>query len=346
MTLSYEELDRAIGEINAGQKVVYVNNEAGEEVPVLFRHPSHKDKEISFFVYNEAIRKGKEEGLLSNTEMEELAKTRTFFSEENSEKLKKLESKIKGQKVLLAKTTRVPARRNRVKEVIDRLEKEASSLRYIRDSYLENTRERKAAESRLLFLTHKSTFNPLEDVLYWKEYKDFEDEKDVLFRREVFTNFVIFYHGLSSTIIRYIARSNLWRIRYTTAVKTGANLFGTSINEYTTDQLMLVYWSNYYQSIYEMMSDDRPPESIIEDDAALDAYMKDWHAEKSRDDAASKGAKSQYGKPSAWDKGEVLVFKSNSMYEDIEYSETLAERNPGASSKDAAAFGRSKDKNK
>lgn len=344
MSLNYEELSRVIGEINAAQKVSYVRNIDAKDVPVLFRHPSHRDKEISFFVYNEAIRNAEEMGIPSNAEMEALSKTRKFFSEEDSKKLEKLEKKIKGQQVLLSKTTRVPARRNRVKEVIEKLESEALTLRYYRDMHLENTRERKAAEERLLFLTYKSTYDPLEDKPYWETYEDFKNEKDIVFRRDVFTNFVIFYHGLPSSTIRFVARSNLWRIRYTTAIKTGAELFGTSISEYSTDQLMLVYWSNYYQSIYEMMSDDRPTESIIEDDASLDAYMKDYHAERNREDAARAGKNSTYGKPSAWDKGEVLVFKSNNMYEDIEYSDTLAEKSAGKASVDAAAFGRSKDK--
>jgi hypothetical protein len=347
LSLNYEELSRAIGEINASQKVVYVKNAQGREVPVLFRHPSHRDKEISFFVYNEAIRTAEEMGIPSNADMEDLAKTRKFFSEADSKKLEKLEKKIKGQQVLLSKTTRVPARRNRVKEVIEKLESEALTLKYFRDIHLENTRERKAAEEKLLFLTYKSTSDPLEDKPYWESYEDFKDEKDIVLRRDVFTNFVIFYHGLPASTIRFIARSNLWRIRYTTAIKTGAELFGTSISDYSTDQLMLVYWSNYYQSIYEMMSEDRPPESIIEDDASLDAYMKDYHAERSRDDAARAGKNNTYGKPSAWDKGEVLVFKSNDMHGDIEYSDTLAEKaagKVGKSSVDAAAFGRSKDK--
>ena len=56
-----------------------------------------------------------------------------------------------------------------------------------------------------------------------------------------------------------------------TAVKTSDPLFGIPISDYSVDQLMVLYWSHYYQSIYEMLPDDRPEETIIEDDAALDA---------------------------------------------------------------------------
>ena len=110
---------------------------------------------------------------------------------------------------------------------------------------------------------------------------------------------------------------------------------------------MLLYWSHYYQSINEMMPDDRPSDEIIEDDQALDAYMKDWQAERSREATASRAKKGQrYGEKSAWDHGETLVMRSNPMHKDIEYSETLAEKSSGdgAASVDAAPMGRGKTK--
>ncbi len=94
------------------------------------------------------------------------------------------------------------------------------------------------------------------------------------------------------------------------------------------DQKMLVYWSSYYQSVYDMMSSDRPSDGVIEDDNALDAYMKDWAAEKNRESTAD-SSKNKYGTPSAWDYSETLVMKSNDVYEDVEYSKTLKERGEG-----------------
>jgi hypothetical protein len=112
-----------------------------------------------------------------------------------------------------------------------------------------------------------------------------------------------------------------------TAVKTGERLFDTPIKDYNVDQLMVLYWSHYYQSINEMMPEDRPEDSIIEDDQALDAYMKDWQADKSRDITASKAKKGKhYGKNTAWDHNETLVMRSNPLHKDVEYSETFAEK--------------------
>jgi hypothetical protein len=71
-----------------------------------------------------------------------------------------------------------------------------------------------------------------------------------------------------------------------------------------------------------MMSRDRPPDSVIDDDIALDAYMKEYYEERNREDASewsknkNKGAQ---GKLSAFDKEEVIVTQSNELYEDIDY---------------------------
>jgi hypothetical protein len=75
----------------------------------------------------------------------------------------------------------------------------------------------------------------------------------------------------------------------------------------------------------------------------LDAYMKDWHAERNRDAVAARSKnKSKYGKDSAWDYNETLVMESNPMHKDIEYSDTIAEKvqGKGVNTLDAAPLGK------
>ncbi len=107
---------------------------------------------------------------------------------------------------------------------------------------------------------------------------------------------------------------------------------------------MLCYWSNYYQSIYEMPSTDRPPDSIVEDDAALDAYMKAWSEERNREDSANQAKNNKLGQKSGWDFQETLVMKSNDIFEDVDYSKTIKEQSKdrGGTVKDAAPMGRGK----
>jgi hypothetical protein len=340
--LSYEELERYIGEICAGKKLVYVEDGKGVQIPLLFRHASYRDKELSTFIYKRALKEAEEAELPTISEMETLIKERGLFSKVDQEKLEKLESKREGQRVILAKTTRVPAKRDRIKDIIENLDRAILELRLKKERLFDFTRERKSAEEKMLYLAWAGSLDPFSGNLYWRTYDDFKSEKDYVFRKRVFVEYTIYHYGVEQKTIRAIARSGLWRIRYTTALKTSESLFGRPIPDYTPDQLMLIYWSHYYQSIYEMLPDDRPPESIIEDDAALDAYMKDWMAEKSRGDTASR-SKSKYGAPTAWDYNETLVMRSNDVFEDVDYSKTLKEKGSKAeTAQDAAPMTRGK----
>lgn len=342
--IGYEDLDRYIDEISSGRKLAFVQINTGKEVPLFFKHPSHHNKQIASYIYHQALKEAEAMELPAEKEMEEIIKRRGLFSRADEEQLQDLEKKIDNQKIVLAKTTRVPANRARVQKIISDLEDRAVRLKLKREELLGFTRERKAQEEKLLYLTWSGTSDVFSESLYWSTYEDFQIERDFAFRRDVYIKYVIFHYGISPKIVREIARSNLWRIRYIHSLKTGESLFGVPQSEYTIDQIMLCHWSNFYQSVYEMLPDERPPESVIEDDAALDAYMKDYMAERNRQDTSLRAKKSKYGKPTAWDYQETLVMKSNEMYEDVEYSKTLKQQglDKGSAVSDAAYIGRGK----
>lgn len=349
MQLSYEELDGYVQQVCTGRKLTYISNKLDQPVPLLFRHPDPATLRLAQIVYDQALAEAKNNGMPTLEEMEKLIRDRGIYTDADDEKVEKLKSRIAGQRSILSKTVKVPARRGRIYDNIDNLEAEVQKITIKKEPTLAMTQERKASESKFLFLTSKGVLNPFSQEKHWPTDKDFEGEQDFLFRKRVFLEYIIFVHGLTQPTVRYIARSNLWRIRYVTALKTGDTLFGTPISEYNTDQLTLLYWSHFYQSIYEMLSDDRPPDVIIEDDQALDAYMNDWQAERNRDATASRAQKNnKYGQNSAWDHGETLVMRSNPVHADVEYSETLAEKSVhGKSSQvDAAPTGRESRKTK
>src|SRR5690606_11258270 len=122
--LSFEELDRVIREICLGEKVVSVEDGYGNNRLVIIKHPTAREVELSQLVYDKALLEAKKEGLLSVSEMQEVVEARNLFTKEDRDKLDRLQSKLDGQLLLLQKTTRVPARRDRIKEIISNLEKE------------------------------------------------------------------------------------------------------------------------------------------------------------------------------------------------------------------------------
>jgi len=315
MELSTEKIEQFLEQISTGTKIVDVDDK-----PLLFKYPDIDNRLRARRIYGLEYKKAIEEGLLSNEGMRKIIEERELITRKDKLELLSLRSKLEAQKVLLAKTTKVRARQDRVKEVISNLEVEIQKIEYKERSKYSMTAETRAEEARILYLCWANCYDFFTNKLYWNSYDLFRDESDYLFRQKVTSEFIVFYSGIPTSRIRAIARSNLWRIKYVTSLKTSEPLFGVPTSEYTNDMLNLVYWSHYYQNIYEMMPEDQPPEHIIEDDESLDAYLKDYYNERSQDAAARKDKKKRRGKLSAFDQEEVIVTKvASELYEDIEF---------------------------
>jgi hypothetical protein len=314
--LTYEEIERNLNCVFTGQKIVVVDG-----ISLLFKQPDNDIKMQAFSVYEGAFSRAKDEGMLSLEDLSALIKEREIFTEEDESNIKDLKSKLEAQEILLAKTTRVKARQDRIKGIIGDLKKQIRDIEYKRYSKLIMSAETKAEEERSLFLCWACTYDFNSKELFWKNYEDILNEVRLEFRGNVVSEFLNFSNGIDNKIIRYIARSNIWRIRYINSVKTSESLFGVPTSDYTNDMLNLSYWSNYYQNVYDMMPEDRPSDIIIEDDDALDAYMKNYYEERNREEAARRSKKTSGGKMSAFDQEEVIVTKAHELYEDIEYDE-------------------------
>ena len=316
MQLTHEEVEEYLEFISIGSKITDIDSKG-----VLFKYPNMYLRMLSRRVYKSDYNTAIEEGLLTYEQMADVIKQRNLIDESERKKLTKLESQIEAQKILLAKTTRVKANQDRIKGIIVDLEKQKSKIEAKERSKFAMTAETRAEEAKILFLCYSSTFDVNTDKLYWDSLEDFENESDYIFRQAVLSEFISFYTGIRTPVIRAIARSNLWRIKYITSVKTGDPLFNVPISEYTGDMLNLVYWSHYYQNINEMMPEDQPPDDIIEDDEALDAFMQDYHNERSKDIAERKHRKGNKGILSAFNQEEVIVARTNELFEDIEFDE-------------------------
>lgn len=316
MNLNIDEIERYLCTIFTGSSICYIDN-GSEEICITFKHPDNFVRLKANDVYDKAYKDAIEEGILPLKELEELIRERNIFTQADEDKISSLKSQLKAQQVLLSKTTVVKANVERIEKIIELLKQQILELEHKKYSKLAMSAETKAEEERTSYFCWACTF--VDDKLYWKEYKDFLNEINLVFRSSVLTKFIKFHGGIDTKIVRYIARSNLWRIRYVTSQKVSDQLFGLPTSQYTNDMLNLAYWSNFYQNIYEMLPEDRPSDLIIEDDEALDAYMKHYYEERNREDAARRSKNKSKGKLSAFDSEEVIVTQSSELYEDIEY---------------------------
>ncbi len=312
--LSQEALENYMYKIFSGKDYICLDTND----LIVIRYPSIDLILKAMQIYDKSYKKAIDIGLLPSDELETLINERNIITKEDTQKLIKFENKLEAQNILLSKTVKVRANQDRIKKVIKKLNLQIRQIKIKKISKMMLSADVKAEEDKLLFLCVKCTYND-NDKLYWESYTDMLSETNLNLKDEILFKFIKFYRGMDSKIIRKIARSSLWRIRYISSQKTSDQLFGIPSTEYTVDMVSLAYWSNFYQSIYEMMPDERPSEFVIEDDETLDAFMAAYYDERTRQDAYRKSKSSDPSKLSAFDKEEVIVMKSNELYQDIKY---------------------------
>jgi len=236
MDLTIDEIEKYLCRIFTGKEIFYINN-GKEDVKLIFRQPSNDIRLAANSVYDKAYKDALDEGILSLKDLEKLIKERNIFTSEDEAKVNSLKSKLEAQRVLLSKTTRVKARSDRIKEIIAELEQEIRTIEYKKYSKLSMAAETKAEEERSNYLCWGSIYDENGENLYWQKYEDFLKEENMSFRGNVLNVFLKFHGGIDTSVVRYIARSSLWRIRYVTSQKVSDPLFGIPTSQYTNDMM-------------------------------------------------------------------------------------------------------------
>jgi len=315
--LTVEEVDKYLLQIGTNSKYVVLYRN-GTEIHLTLNYPSSQDRLRGEFLYKNSYDLAIKEGLLPSAKLEEILKARGVFTKEDEYRLSKLENQLEAQNVLLKKTKNVEANKDRIKSTISEFTKQIYEIKVKRYSRLAISAEARASEVKHSYLCW-ACCRDFQGNLLWLTYEDYLQDSDIDFKNNILNEFLDFNSGLSQDIIRFIARSNIWRARYIHSTKCSDPLFGTAVANYTVDQLSLVYWSNYYQQIYEMMPDDRPSDAIIDNDEELDKYMSRFFEEKSKEADHRRLKKHTRGSLSAFDSEEVIVTKAHELYQEIKY---------------------------
>ena len=315
--LTSEEIDRYLLQISTNSKYIALPRN-GQEIHLVLHYPSTALRWKADFIYQQTYNQSVEDGLLPVRELESLMKSRGVFKEEDELRISKLEGQLEAQQLLLSKIKNVVANRERTLKIIDDLTRQINELKYKKYSKLSLSAEARSSETKHAYLCWGSC-EYFDGGLIWDTYKEYLDDNDTDFKSSLLHEFLDFNSGLPPEIIRGLARSNMWRARYIHSTKSSDMLFGKAISDYSVDQLGLVYWSNFYQQIFEMMPDDRPDEATVEDDKLLDEYLDNLYKERAKETAHRRLKKATKGSMSAFDAEEVIVTKAHAMYQEIEY---------------------------
>lgn len=263
-------VDERIKRILWGRSIVSVKDGNGADLTFILRSlTSHEGNRLDF-VYHKELAEALRRGMLMEDELIQLLDGAGLWTGNDDIYLKGLERK---EKLLAEKLSQYKFQKTLLKKVEKEMEEtkvEREERERFRDSLLMLSAENRAEEIRRRHMIYMST-EDAEERSFWPNIESFLDDYDLVL---VFNLAISYYRNnvFSESEMRQVARSGAWRFRWS-AAKDGADLFGQPISSWTEAQNAIVYWSQFYDFVFESM--DRPPDAVVKDDVACDVWYED-----------------------------------------------------------------------
>lgn len=263
-------MEEKINALMWGAHYASVLDGKGQEVLLILRTPSLKDRNFINFIYKKSSKEARALGILNEFELRANLKSRGIWSELNDRAIEDLQERLGELREHLEEIRNVRERRTTL-NLIATYEETLNKELGLKNSFFDTTVERYASNARNNAAVYCCVFNE-HDERYWDTWSDFQSEEDVGFINNI-VGAINELDVFDIKEIRAIARAPEWRYMWNAAKSNLLSLFDKPINEFNIDQRNLLYWSQVYDSVYE--SYERPDDSIINDDERLDKWFDD-----------------------------------------------------------------------
>jgi hypothetical protein len=318
--LSPEDVYNVVIEILSAEKIV---DTGISKLPTIkIRYPFQHQKIYADYLEKKNLKLYLEAGTMSEDNILPDF-TEEFFSTEDAEQAEELNSKIKSYRSLLLKRIKGSEQYDSDLQKIKQLEETRDLLLLKKSSVKQFTAEYRAREDKHFYLLSQCV-STLEGAPVWPDYETLLSDNTIYSTTEVYlllNCFLDFYFGHPIKVIRKIARSATWRTYYIAGKEGVANLFKRVGADLTLDQLNLMGWSKWYDGIFEMSSKDRPSDSLLENDDALDKYISEFirkinaEGDLNRRDSGKRAIDQDHVVVTA-ESGNYVKFQKQGMYSD------------------------------
>jgi hypothetical protein len=247
------------------------------------RTPSPVEQEQARIIYVREQHKARLAGLKTRAELEILAvRSGQFDPAERSRKVL-CEGMLK--KYLQARERSGDARQKvELDAQIQQVRTEIFTIDTREERVLRHSVEAYADEVRNQYLIACCTLEgELLDTPVWPSWDAFQSSTNVTFLGDARRGYFRVTNGLSTRVIRALARSGDWRVRWKGCQETGTHPFDGSAATWDRNKLALVYWSDFYDSVYE--HPECPADDIIGDDDHLQEWLNQQVAKRKAESA-------------------------------------------------------------
>lgn len=262
-----QQISVLIDKIAWGHKYIFVKDSSGRELTLIVKALSLQSRNWVNFVYDFAHSEAIKSGFLTSKEL-----LRQFYELGvwNEDDYSNLVKEIGNIKERLSSDDFSQREKHNLKSMLNGLSIKLDKLDRKKAELLASSSERHAEDLKIKAIIYSSIFKENGDN-FWPSWDTFKEEPDqALLANIASVMFSLSSDKISDKKIREVARSPLWRYRWS-AAKTIDYLFGKSIMDLTDEQSSLVYWSQLYDSVYEAY--ERPTDEIINDDDSLDEWL-------------------------------------------------------------------------
>jgi hypothetical protein len=323
-----QELLQHIEEICTGEQLVQIDcSPNGLDLFVVFRYPTKELIRMAEIQERKATSQAVQDKILNEEQMMKHILENRIWTERDDSLVSDLRKQIGLREKKIADPEVAEDAKVWMREALTKLRAQLYAVESKKELMLAHTVERLARQAKYDFLVWVCSYDPFDSQKrVWKDYLTYCQTVDDTLKLKLLSRLISFLDGHPQDQLRYVARSNTWRMRYVCAAKGNMPIFSGSVDRLTPDQLHLVWWSGYYENIWSMMPDDQPDDVTIQDDELLDTYMEELYKKRSSDRTLSRSERS--GGNTAMGMKEVIVTKAHPDYHNLAYDKAPTTKDP------------------
>lgn len=207
---------------------------------------------------------------MTDEQLEQFYNINEIWTAADDAEMRVLAKKIDLLKSQIKDAEYFPVKQKQLRKKLQANEHKVGEKKRTKSQLFNCSAETRATEISRRFMVMMSTEN-LKGVPKWETEEEFMGECDI----DLIYNLALAYYNCNifpEAELREMARSGQWRFKWN-ASKNGIDLFGKPISEWSEMQDALVYWSQFYDYVFECP--ERPSQLIIDDDDACDAWVND-----------------------------------------------------------------------
>jgi len=268
--MDFQEKTEIIDKILWGKSLVSVKDSLGQSHSLILRSLTSKENNIANYIYKKELEISKLEGLLSLQDLQCLYEQQDIWGDKQEQQFDNLRQQVKVLQADIKDSEFFRNKKKKLEKILGKTREKIKDLESTRDKLFVISYENRAEEVKRRFLIMMSAEN-MEEQPLWGSEKEFLNDAD----SELLYNLAWAYYKNNVFVekqLREIARSGEWRFRWQVARK-GADLFGKSISNWSETQGALVYWSQFYDGVFE--SPNFPGNAIVNNDEACDAWVRE-----------------------------------------------------------------------